>query len=352
MITDFAANKIDFGLHLVTNENGYTVMCGESRDYPYGGIITELNEMNPMKIKDALLGVKAYFSYEMGTEEASKGFALFYDELRKYYGLASTAMIQAEFLSIIDDYKTAEQPKDIKEYVDMVSGLVGDKIKEFILEDTGYDDFGFDNFGQFLLTAYANFAHSITTLKYAVASMLDDNRYNISDFDSQKGYDLIGALCTDMLAVQHIEFRIIKIEKAFRKLYTVNTVISLMLFEVINCMENDIQFTKCENCGKIFVPEGRKDTKYCSNPSPQNPEKTCREIGAQVARANKEKTDVVTKEYRRRYLSHKMKVRRHPGDIRYSRVLDELTTGMKEWREKLKDGSATVEQFQEWIRKY
>lgn len=353
MITDYSDNNsIDFGLHLVTSENGYVVMCGDTKYYPYGGIITEVNEIEATKIKDALLGIKEYFPFEMETEEASKGFALLGEELKKHFGLASVAMIQAEFLRIIDDYNNAKRQEVIGEYIKTTNAIVASQIKEFILGDTGYDDFGFDDFGQFLLTAYANFANSISTFKYVFSLLVNDNRYNISDFDSQKGYDMIGTMCTDLISTQHIEFRIIKIEGDFKKLYTIHSTMSLLLFEAVNCMENNVQFTKCDNCGKIFVPEGRKDTKYCSNPSPQNPNKTCREIGAQVARANKEKNDVVTKKYRQKYLSQKMRARRHPGDIRYSKVLNELTTGMKEWRIKLKEGSATVEQFEEWISKY
>ena len=253
---------------------------------------------------------------------------------------------------MIDDYKNAKEQDCVGELLEMINGRLDIRVKEFILEGTGYDDFGFDDFGQFLLTAYANFADSISSLKYSFSSLLNDNRYNESDFDSEKGYEIIASMCTRLMCSQDIDFRILRLEDGFKKMYTVNTVMSLLLFEVINCMENNVHFTKCENCGKIFVPEGRKDTKYCSNPSPQNPDKTCREIGAQVARANKEKNDVVTKKYRKKYLSHKMRARRHPGDIRYSKVLNELTTGMKEWRIKLKEGSATVGQFEEWISKY
>ena len=47
------------------------------------------------------------------------------------------------------------------------------------------------------------------------------------------------------------------------------------------------------------LPEGRSDAVYCSYPSPQNIKKTCKEIGTQVARANKEKSDITTKGYRK-----------------------------------------------------
>ena len=36
----------------------------------------------------------------------------------------------------------------------------------------------------------------------------------------------------------------------------------------------------CSNCGRYFIPLKRSDEKYCSYYSPQNPDKTCKEIGA------------------------------------------------------------------------
>lgn len=43
----------------------------------------------------------------------------------------------------------------------------------------------------------------------------------------------------------------------------------------------------CENCGRIFVPQKRSDAIYCDQPSPQNPDRRCNEIGAQIRRQRK-----------------------------------------------------------------
>ena len=115
--------------------------------------------------------------------------------------------------------------------------------------------------------------------------------------------------------MQHIDFRFLATaEKGLESLYTIKTSMSLLLFEMANAQQVDQQFVKCSNCGQIFVLEGRSDTIYCNYPSPQNKNKSCREIGAQVARANKEKSDIVTKEYRKAYMRHKMMIKRHPAD--------------------------------------
>ena len=56
---------------------------------------------------------------------------------------------------------------------------------------------------------------------------------------------------------------------------------------------------KCKNCGHYFVSEGRSDAVYCSCPLWENKDKTCKDVGAQVTRANKEKNEAAAKEYLR-----------------------------------------------------
>ena len=154
------------------------------------------------------------------------------------------------------------------------------------------------------------------------------------------------------MGMQHIDFRIVISKGELVPLYTVKSSFSLLLFEIANILQNDAVIAKCANCGEKFVVEGRVDTIYCNYPSPQNRDKTCRDIGAKVARANKEKTDVVTGEYRRAYMRHKMMTKRHPHDRRKREIFDSLTAGMKEWRKKLSDGTATTDDFLVWLQQY
>ena len=347
---DYGLGAIDFGLHIVCTENGYTVLYGKPKDYPIGGILTEFVQISATDIKEAIMECKDYFEVEIDSEESGKAFNIFDKALNKRFGMASSALICTEFLSVLSDWNKAVKENRMDELKEIINKSESPGIKEFILKDTGYTDVGFDNFGQFLMTAYLSFSSIICTVRYTFAGLMDDDCYGPVDAD--RAYSLIGSMCSDMIAMQHIDFRIIALDGTFRKMYSINSAFSLLLFEVINCVEKQVKIKKCKNCNKFFIPEGRKDTLYCSYPAPQDKEKTCREIGAQVARANKEKTDVVTQEYRKRYLAHKMKVRRHPGDIRYSKVLNELIEGMKEWRPKLKEGSATTEQFLNWIKNY
>ena len=113
-----------------------------------------------------------------------------------------------------------------------------------------------------------------------------------------------------------------------------------------------ITVTKCANCGEYFVPEGRVDVIYCGYPSPQDPKRICKDIGAQVTRANKEKNDIATKEYRKVYMKYKMLTIRHPENREAKKRFEKLMSEIKEWRKKLKNGTSSTEEFLDWLKKF
>ena len=52
-------------------------------------------------------------------------------------------------------------------------------------------------------------------------------------------------------------------------------------------------------------------------------------VGAQVTRANKEKNDAATKEYRKVYMRYKMMTNRHPEDAAAAEKFEQLTIKQK-----------------------
>ncbi len=60
-------------------------------------------------------------------------------------------------------------------------------------------------------------------------------------------------------------------------------------------VRNNYKISRCENCGKFFVPYGRYDTKYC--PYPFRNGKSCRELSFEISIEN----NAVLKEYRKIY---------------------------------------------------
>lgn len=86
---------------------------------------------------------------------------------------------------------------------------------------------------------------------------------------------------------------------------TVDTVcltsfMQVMIFETCRMKKEHKLIKICANCGRYFIPSKRSNSIYCPAPSPQNPGKTCAEVGASFRWAEKRRTDPVKKKH---YLS-------------------------------------------------
>ena len=171
----------------------------------------------------------------------------------------------------------------------------------------------------------------------------------IQDENHQRSIELLYAMYGTYMDAQHIDYRLILTEKGFESLYTFETTISMMLFEMAQCINTDANIVKCKNCGHYFVPEGRSDSVYCSYPLDDNKEKSCKDVGAQITRANKEKTDILTREYRKVYMRYKMSMSRHPDDPALEEKFHRLTNEFKMRRAEIMSGESTTEEVLEWL---
>ena len=82
-----------------------------------------------------------------------------------------------------------------------------------------------------------------------------------------------------------------------------------MRFELMKMITNEVVITKCANCGRYFILDGRGDIAYCSRPLSDQPGKTCKDIGALNKYMDKVNTDPIRKEYHRAYKRNHSRVR-------------------------------------------
>lgn len=75
-------------------------------------------------------------------------------------------------------------------------------------------------------------------------------------------------------------------------------------------LENNITINKCKNCGKYFIPANRTDEKYCENISPQNSNKTCKEIGSKLSFAYKRDSEPISREHNKTKVALSMRISR------------------------------------------
>lgn len=75
-------------------------------------------------------------------------------------------------------------------------------------------------------------------------------------------------------------------------------------------LENNITINKCKNCGNYFIPANRTDEKYCENISPQNSNKTCKEIGSKLSFAYKRDSEPISREHNKTKVALSMRISR------------------------------------------
>ena len=254
-------------------------------------------------------------------------------------------MVLTDFSNLMADFNRASD-EELKELLNSLDDTETHQIKSYILENTGFEEYGISTIGQALLSAYAGFANCYVPFKHTF-NMLASG----ADYDENQVMAFWN-LYADNINFQHIDFHIMFFDNAFHSVYTIKSAMSLILFEAAHAMDAKTKFVKCKNCGNYFVPVGRSDSVYCGYPAPQDKTKECRDVGANATRARKMKNDVLTKEYRRLYMRLKMAIKRHPDDAQSQELFSELTNGMKEKRSQVQKNLISTDGIMEWLSSF
>jgi len=126
---------------------------------------------------------------------------------------------------------------------------------------------------------------------------------------------------------------------------------SYLKYSLYSMATNGEQIKICKNCGQLFYPEQRSDTLYCSNISPQDATKTCKEFGAAKAYQDNLKNKEQMGLYRKIYIQKQMMVRRNPDIVSYQKDFENYKTESKRWKADVKAGTKTVADYVAWLKK-
>lgn len=132
------------------------------------------------------------------------------------------------------------------------------------------------------------------------------------------------------------------------KSYKFDSIGAFLYYDFFHGLEYNYVPKKCDNCGKYFLNKGGKYNNYCENPSPQDIEKTCRDVGAASRYQDKCKTDPVWQTYNRSYKTHYARYKK--GKM----TKDEFETWSGwaiEMRGKMERGEMTFEEYVEEIKR-
>lgn len=89
----------------------------------------------------------------------------------------------------------------------------------------------------------------------------------------------------------NVKFHFINKEDGLWSEYDIKHSMSVVYFDLYNCISNGIKLNKCQNCHKFFIPKNRSDEIYCNRFYREN--KTCKQIGYE----EKVKTDPFMQAY-------------------------------------------------------
>ena len=124
------------------------------------------------------------------------------------------------------------------------------------------------------------------------------------------------------------------------------SILGLEFKEFMACKNHTIR--KCLNCGKYFIPQNLKETKYCNEIYDEETKKTCRQIGKELAYKKSLKEDKALDMYRRRYMSLASSVS-HYGTNKAIERFEKYKTEGAIMKAKYQNKEISAKEFEEWI---
>lgn len=232
------------------------------RYYDTGAMIFEIisEEASYMLITKALNMIKVFpdYSVEMTVDSITDGFKWLYGTIENDDLPVATELFRSSFNEAIEQVLERMKTEDS-------SKAVG----EFFLEC--YDEY-LDN-----IFAFIDFLEAIAADASGVA---DEKQTEIARLFADSSENLM-AVYSKKCSVRH-EKGAVSVET-----HQITNLLQLLTFEYCRLKKENKLLKQCDNCGRIFIPQHRSDSIYCGAVSPQNPEKTCSEIGAQLKRQKK-----------------------------------------------------------------
>lgn len=140
----------------------------------------------------------------------------------------------------------------------------------------------------------------------------------------------------------------IDVEKLMQYIETVSNDLTIKQDVLINLNTRlnqvaDIEIRKCEYCGKLFVPKGKYDTKYCDREAENG--FTCKVIGGRVNTNKNIKDNPMRSLYMKYY-------KRYKGRVRLGKMTENQFEDWKSFAKKQIDIIEDITEFQMWLDKY
>ena len=215
----------------------------------------------------------------------------------------------------------------------------------------------FDNTLEFMTTCFNEYYLAYQDYNNFYQAIAADNSGE-ADEEDKYALEALKSLYSTKMEYQDIGCRICfdPIIGKFITEYRIRSLYSLLAFEYAHMTENGVKVKICANCGRLFIPEKRSDTIYCSLPAPDSKEgKSCRDIGAWLKHKNEMSKNVTETAYRKKYQYFNVAYNRHKGkadEAEYAAKRQQFKEDAGVKKKELKNGLITADEFIKWVSDY
>lgn len=189
------------------------------------------------------------------------------------------------------------------------------------------------NLGNFVIEL---FEETNATEKYLIEFLLNNHADSL--------YKALGNELSKMGSFECRIFSGIKIENDLQiplEIYTFKSYHDFILYRATTL---NIQFNKCKNCGKYFVPTTKSNEVYCTRAFRNG--KTCRDIGYELS----VQSDEITKLYRNAYKTQNAKKQRNKDIANVDKLFASWASKAKEMYKLCKDNKIKLDELSKWLK--
>lgn len=336
------------GLTLICKDGVNTVLTKSSVSYPVGDLLCRIFQgetlYNISRIVRNCVSICPMQNNPLSQDEIEQAEdyilqTLMYDDFYPAQRLA-----QGSFIRCMEKYRS----------LDSVSQTRLLKAEQQCAEMGGqfFKGIGFSTVGEFLRLCFNNYYVDLMkgirlfTATSAVWS-------GTATEEERASYDELCTTLHDPEAVPRTAMQTIynASASAFEYRYIISSFLGMAVFEFSHLAESPTKIIRCQNpaCGKFFTAK-RISAKYCGNPAPQCPERTCNDYYPQLLHREKvraDELDHLIKNAKGRLYNAK---RRHPEQAdEIGKQLSDLTIYAPIKKQEVLDRTTTLGEFREWL---
>lgn len=130
------------------------------------------------------------------------------------------------------------------------------------------------------------------------------------------------------------------------QIYELNTTKDFINVCLLNICSNKIPIRKCKNCSNYFISK-RRDTIFCKNPSPQNPNRSCSDVRNHLSSKQKEQENTITNLYQKFY--NLCITRKKKNSELYEHILNIFKKKFEQYRNKVIYGYLKRSNMIKWL---